>query len=337
MKYHRYALLFVLSAALLFTLSLSGCRFSDPPDHPPVSQPEQAVYRLGVSFPMTDLAFRAKMLSLLEEYQLEHAGEVEFIIRDGENSQRKQNQDLMELADLPVDGIILIPHTMEGTLPVIQYANDKQIPVMTLDNRVENSIQARTVSYVGADHVQMGKLAAQLLISALEQRFPEESTWNVIYLTGIPNSAGAVDRDVGIKETLAREPRITLLGEFNGEFTDKKACSILEDCLNVYPSIHGVICQNDLMAEGCYLALEKNGLAGKLSVVGIDGQRSVVEKIAQKKIDGTILQYPDMVLHAVEYMCGYLDGQPMEFAYYQQIDPITFKNAQEYLDANLPW
>lgn len=91
------------------------------------------------------------------------------------------------------------------------------------------------------------------------------------------------------------------------------------------------------MAEGCYQALENYGLAGRVSIIGIDGQRSVVEKIAEQKIDGTILQYPDMILHAVEYMRSYLNGQPLQYAYYQQIDPITFENAQACLDAGLSW
>ena len=336
-KYSRYAVILAFSTALVCILLLVWRSAPVPSEPPSGTDTGSVVYRIGVSFPMTDLMFRAKMLSLLEQYQQDHAGEVTFIILDGQNSQRQQNQDLMELVDTPVDGIILIPYTMEGTLPVIQYANDKQIPVMTLDNRVEDSTPARVISYVGADHVQMGCLAAQLLVSALERRFPEEQQWNVIYLTGIPNSAGAVDRDTGIKETLDQEPRITLLGEFNGEFTRQKSCSIMEDCLNIYPCIHGVICQNDLMAEGCYQALENYGLAGRVSIIGIDGQRSVVEKIAEQKIDGTILQYPDMILHAVEYMRSYLNGQPLQYAYYQQIDPITFENAQACLDAGLSW
>ena len=37
----------------------------------------------------------------------------------------------------------------------------------------------------------MGEQAARLLISALEKHFPDAAQWNVIYLTGIPNSSGA--------------------------------------------------------------------------------------------------------------------------------------------------
>ena len=56
------------------------------------------------------------MFQLLEEFDLSE-GSVELILCDGENSQEKQNQDLVNLIDDPVDGIILIPYTMEGPFP----------------------------------------------------------------------------------------------------------------------------------------------------------------------------------------------------------------------------
>ena len=143
----------------LFSPSLScsapaGRPFPHPP-RPPLREADQGSYRIGVSFPTTSLLFRSAMFQLLEEFDLSE-GSVELILCDGENSQEKQNQDLVNLIDDPVDGIILIPYTMEGPLPAIQYANDRGIPVLTLDNRVESSSLSRTIGYVGAEHVTMG-------------------------------------------------------------------------------------------------------------------------------------------------------------------------------------
>ena len=124
---------------LTLALLLCSCRTSLPPSSSPASQEaDQGSYRIGVSFPTTSLLFRSAMFQLLEEFDLSE-GSVELILCDGENSQEKQNQDLVNLIDDPVDGIILIPYTMEGPLPAIQYANDRGIPVLTLDNRVESS------------------------------------------------------------------------------------------------------------------------------------------------------------------------------------------------------
>ena len=241
------------------------------------------------------------------------------------------------LVEESVDGIILIPYTMEAPVPVIRYANEKNVPVLILDNEVIRSSTARTIGFVGADHEKMGEQAAELLVKSLEKRFPEETSWNVIYLTGVAESSGALDRDEGIRAVLDQNPRVQVIGTYNGEFTDEKAQSIMEDCLNVYPEIHGVICQNDLMAEGCVYALEAKGMAGSISVIGIDGQRSVAEKIAEGEIDGTVWQNPEMAVDAVKRLTDYLEGDLRSGNIYTEIVPLTPDNVQEYLDEGLAW
>lgn len=324
---------------LLLLLLCGGCagKTGLSSNGPDVPAGEDRLPLIGVSFPTTSLDFRKAMYHLLEEYAVQEDRKADLILLDGENSQRKQNQDLISLVDQPVDGIILIPYTMEGPIPAIQYANDQGVPVLTLDNRIEVASSAFTVGYVGADHYLMGLQAGELLVASLEEYFPDAELWNVVYLTGIPNSSGEVDRNTGIQQAISQNSRIQLLGEYNGAFTSIYAQSILDDCLNIYPDLHGVICQNDLMAEGCYLALEDHGLAGEVVVIGIDGQRSVVEKITQGNIAGTVIQYPSMVLQAIDDMCAFLQGEKLSYYNYQPTDPITRENAQEYLNQELPW
>lgn len=42
-------------------------------------------------------------MELLKEYEKDHP-EVDFIIRDGESSQRRQNRDVLDMLEEPVDG-----------------------------------------------------------------------------------------------------------------------------------------------------------------------------------------------------------------------------------------
>lgn len=82
-----------------------------------------------------------------------------------------------------------------------------------------------------------------------------------------------------------------------------------------------MICQNDLMAEGCVYALEAKGMAGSISVIGIDGQRSVAEKIAEGEIDGTVWQNPEMAVDAVKRLTDYLEGDLRSGNIYTEIVP----------------
>lgn len=323
---HRISALF-LSSVLVF----SAC--SQASDS---AAPAQESIRIGVSFPTTDLAYRQKMLKLLTEYDQQHP-DVELMIRDGENSQEKQNRDVLEMIEESVQGIILIPYTMEGPIPVIHYANEKNIPVLTLDNDVLHLASARTVGYVGSDHQEMGRLAAGLLLQALQTKFPNAECWNVLYLTGVAESSGAVERDLGIRSVLGSAADVQLIGTYNGQFTSENAQSILEDCLLVYPGIHGVVCQNDLMAEGCLTALQKAGLSGSIVVVGVDGQRSAVQAIANGTMNGTVWQDPSMAVIAADSLLDYLDSRTPVGTVYTDIEALNEQNAQEYLRDGLSW
>ncbi len=325
MKYGISALVFAVM------LTLSACA------QPAQSQStESDCIKIGVSFPTTDLAYRQKMLELLNEYDQLHP-EVELMIRDGENSQEKQNRDMLDMLEASVQGILLIPYTMEGPIPVIHYANEKNVPVLTLDNDIVHSAAARTIGYVGSDHQEMGRQAAELLLQSLQERFPQEECWNVLYLTGVAESSGAVDRDLGIRSVLDTASGVQVIGTYNGQFTSENAQSILEDCLHVYPKIHGVICQNDLMAEGCLTALEEAGISGSMAVVGIDGQSSVVKAIADGRMDGTVWQDPTMAVTAAERLLDWLQHRVLNASLYTGITALDAQNAQEYLNDGLSW
>ena len=304
MKKKHWMGLFIL---LLAAASCSGGGSQTMPDPSAQAGDGKKQYVIGVSIPTTDLAFRRTMFEMVKEAYPEGNTDkrAQVLVYDGKNSQKQQNQDIKDLIEQGVDGIVVDSYTTEGILSVIKYANERGVPIMAVDDRMET--------------------------------YPEEETWNVLELTGIPGSAGAMDRGEGIHEVLDQEERVHLLGSYNGEFAEENAASIMEDCLGVYDEIHAVICQNDLMAEGCYREIEKAGKVGEILIVGFDGQRSVVEKIREGGIYGTVLEPPDMAVTAVEKLCDYLDGEELSPVYYQESIPISPEDAERFLKENLAW
>ena len=128
-----------------------------------------------------------------------------------------------------------------------------------------------------------------------------------------------------------------LVGIYNAEFTTLHAKSVMEDCLEIYGEIDGVICQNDLMALGCYEALREAERLGDIALIGIDGQKDVVEKMVTGGIDGTVIQYPDMILTGIRKLLDALDGREPEPEYIQETDKIRVKDAERYLEETRPW
>lgn len=330
-------IIFILTA-IVFTSILSGCTESRPRQQEPVNRSSKP-YTIGVSFPTTRLVYRSAMKELIDSNYPETGGQSRAAIRvyDANGSQRKQNEDILKMVDSGVDGIILIPGTMEGCLSAVEYAATKGVPVITVDNRIRNSASAPVLSFVGSDHYAMGADAAKLFLQILEEQFPEKEEWNIIQLSGIPDSSGTIDRGQAISDTLAQNDRIHLLGTYDGEFTVANAKSVMEDCLAIYRTIDGVICQNDNMAEGCYQALKEAGKAGEVVVVGIDGQKSTLAIMAEGGIHGTVLQHPSMILDGIEYLCDYLDGTPLPATYFTVTDIIDTDNVHDYLEHDLSW
>lgn len=296
-------------------------------------------YVLGVSFPTTALPFRKSMADLaLEQYgpNADNA-RVEIVLKDAEGSEQKQNQDIIDLVNSGVDGIVLVPGTVEGSISAVRYANDKEVPIITVDNRMEASTTAQVVSFVGADHYRMGFQAAGLLVSSLEKKKSGRNSWNVVELVGTRESSGAIDRGEGIAETLSSDSRIKIVGTYNASFTDVDAQSVMEDVLTLHDDIDGVICQNDMMALGCYRALELAGKRGDVVVVGIDGQSSVLHVMESGGIDGTVAQSPEMINRGIEKLCDYLDGAALDPSYIEETEIVSADKASAYLSSHINW
>lgn len=338
---------FILAAAGCIGCRKSSIDIAEETDaHPQVQAAQQLqmkmsaedIYTIGVSLPTSRLAFRGSMKELMLAYSEQAEGRrAKLKIYDADGSQKQQNQDILELVDSGVDGIILVPNTTEGCLSAVEYANQKHIPVITVDNQIEKNSHAQVISFVGADHYRMGRDAAELFVNVLGEKLPEQKQWNVIHLTGIPDSSGAIDRGQGILDVLDKEERIHCIGSFNGAFTVENAKSVIEDCLEIYDTIDGVICQNDNMAEGCYQALAEAGKAGTVVVVGIDGQKSTLEIMAQGGIHGTVLQQPSIILKGISLLCDALDGMELNDIYFEPTDIITTENVNDYLENGLSW
>lgn len=335
MRNIRKWVVYVLTVAVF--VGIMGCESSNPVEI--TADPEGAAEKrtIGISFPTIELAYREKMLEIVQTAYTDEDMDVQILIRDAGGSQKKQNQDILDLVEAGVDGIVLIPYTTEGPISAVQYANERQIPVITVDNTLEEDSGAEVISYVGADHYSMGKQAAELLLNVLENRIPEKEQWNIIELAGSPGASGTIDREEGIHSVLDGNAKVRVLATYNAEFTIANGKSVMDDCLQVYKGIDGVICQNDLMALGCYESLKEAGMLGEIIVIGIDGQKDVVEKMVSGGIDGTVIQYPQMILTGIEKLLAYLDGEEILPIYYQDTDMITTEEAQKYLDETKPW
>ncbi len=314
--------------ALTMVLSLSICALAS-------AEENAKELEIGVSVPSMEYTFFAQMeTELKNEYPKDG---VNVTLYDGENNQEKQNKDVEDMITMGYDGIVLIPITVEGAAPAIAYANEKDVPVITVDREVTEEAGVNVIGFVGAEHVGMGEQSAELLISALEEMYPDEETWNVIEIEGTQGSSSAILRGEGIHNVLDEDERVNIIASLDGNYSTTEALSIAEDSLIANEDLHGFICHNDDMAMGCYQALVNANRVGEVAITGLDGTLSCVQTIADGGIQGTVIQYPAMVCLGVETMVNYINGEEIEYYNYYPTDPISPEDAQTFLDEGKPY
>ena len=86
----------------------------------------------------------------------------------------------------------------------------------------------------------------------------------------------------GFNDALKKYPNVKLLASQPANFQRLNALQVMENLMQSFPSIDGVMAANDPMAVGAIEALE--GANRKAQVVGINGSKEAVELIKSGKL-----------------------------------------------------
>jgi ribose transport system substrate-binding protein len=255
---------------------------------------------------------------------------VEAPFYNGENNQAKQNKDVEDMIVKKVNAIVLIPITTEGVTPAIKAANEAGIPVFTVDRSVASK-DAKVVAHIGTNHEDMGANAAKLFLKGLEEKYPNEKVWNVAELQGTPGSSAAIERGKGIHNILEKNPKVKIVASLNGEFQSTTAMRAAENILTANKDLNGIISHNDMMIEGAWQAAKAANRDKQLILIGMDGQKSTVEKIKSGEIYGSALQYPSMLGDGLKAAVKHLNKEKVEQNVWVPTDLIDKANADEML------
>jgi ribose transport system substrate-binding protein len=106
----------------------------------------------------------------------------------------------------------------------------------------------------------------------------------------------------------------------------------MESILQAHPDIDAVFCGNDAMASGAYQAIASAGKM-KVKVFGFDGAEDVINAIRNGKIEGTGMQFPQLIAeHAAIFADEFFKGR-REFPKKMPVavELVTKKNVLNYL------
>lgn len=185
-------------------------------------------------------------------------------------------EQLSQVEDVIVkkpDAIVFIPVDYKALVPAVEKINAAKIPVTNITDR---SASGDFVAFVGADDYSIGLSIGRRLLTAIGGK------GNVIILEGVKGSLTSNNRVRGFTDALKEFSNVKLLASQPGNFQRLNALQVMENLIQSFPSIDGVLAANDPMAVGAIEALE--GANRKALVVGINGSKEAVELIKSGKL-----------------------------------------------------
>ncbi len=225
-----------------------------------------------------------------------------------------------------VSGITLAPLSDKGLAGAVQQAAAAKIPVIVFDSDLKGKDH---LSFIATDNYAGGKLGGEELARLLGGK------GNVIMLRYVEGSASTAKREAGFLDAMKAHPGIKVVSEnqYGGATTEnafQSAESLLAGTKAASGGVDGIFCVAEATTLGMLLALEKQGLGGKLKFVGFDTSTKLVDGIRRGALNAIVVQDPfKMGYLAVKKMSEHLKGQAIESYIDTGVTLVTPTNLDE--------
>jgi ribose transport system substrate-binding protein len=207
------------------------------------------------------------------------------------------------------------------TIPVLMEYKKKNIPVLFAGRDADWKDK---VTYIGTDHLLLGKMAGKLLGSMLQ---PGDQ---VALIHGTLKDKAEMERMKGAKEVLGNAG-IEIATEQLAEDQFGNPIPVIENTLQNYPDIQGVFTTSDIIALDVLKAVEKEGL--KIPIVGTDGITQMMKVVEAGELSATVAQNPyDMGYISVEQAIKAVKGEYVSKRIDSGVDIITQDNGKDKLE-----
>ncbi|WP_010257958.1 sugar ABC transporter substrate-binding protein [Treponema primitia] len=222
-----------------------------------------------------------------------------------------------------VNCIIIEPVSPAGVIPGIEKANKAGIPVISICSNSGGG----DFTYIGIANLDTGILQGEIAAKALPQNA------KIVYMQGMPGYDHSAQRHSGTLDTLKKlRPDVQVLADATANYDRAEGMKLMEDWIQAFPQIDGVLCANDQMALGAIQALKAANRLRGTWVAGVDATDEAVQEVNNGNLGLTLLQ------DAVKEAQGAYDalnklrtGERLDKELVIPMAVITKENVAEYL------
>lgn len=193
-------------------------------------------------------------------------------VQNANGSVEEQISQIRYLIDKKVDVLVVIAVDCTALSPVMREAKNMGIKTISYDRLVE---KAGSDLYISFDNEAVGTLMAQALTEAI----PEGGEIFMIEGSEEDNNVEMVRKGFE-KELEGGNLKVVYRASCAGWLAEQ-AVDYLGEALEQYPEVKGIMCGNDDIASQVVRVLAENRLAGKVQVVGQDGDLAACQRIVE--------------------------------------------------------
>ena len=219
-----------------------------------------------------------------------------------EGNREKQIQIIEDFIIQKVSGIVLAPLDSKALVPSVEKIFARNIPCVIIDSGIDTD---KYVSFVATDNYKGGVIAARRMGKILDGK------GKIIVVKYAPGSASTTKRENGFIDTIKKEfPKIEIVDAKYGMDTVETALQATEDLLTKNTDIDGLYACNESTSVGALRALQSQGYAGKIKMVGFDAGELLIEGLKTGVVDSLVVQNPyKMGYEGVKIVVAKLDGK----------------------------
>ncbi len=216
----------------------------------------------------------------------------EVLVRDAENDQSKQNEQVGDLLEHGCEVLVVQPVMTSGLDVLVEQVKPTAVPLVILDHQPEQAVLElyNKLSFIGPDHAQAGTVQSQLLA-----QLPVNGDLNLDGKTSVLIIAGPedhIDAQKRAEDFLKGMPADThvIMETVTGEWTQDGGRSAAAQMLAKYgPDIEVMVTFDGAMALGAIEAIENGGwVPGQhLYLLTVGGSGAVHNEVALGRISGT--------------------------------------------------
>lgn len=285
------------------------------------SSGKQKKHVIGLSQCMLDDAWRQAMINDMR-IEASNYDDVEIIIKDAQNNNETQIQQIRDLIRQKVDVLIISPYQSEPITAVAEEAYRAGIPTIITDRKVNTD---QYTSFVGANNYEIGLAAGNYAANYL----PPNAI--ILEIWGLTQTSPAQERHKGFVDAL-REREDLSFRKIEGQWLVDTARMELRK-LEHPEQIDFVYAHNDMMAIAAreYFMAWDSIRGRELRIIGVDAVAGAgLEAVEDGRINASFL-YPTGGEQVIRTAMRTIQGEPVDKFIPLRTAPVDHQSARTLL------